>query len=203
MTESIDQKVSRLKMLAWSWPNYIETQSEKDAAEANFTAQLRIELEAVAVQGEPVATIHRNEYNEYRLEPHDNFDIKSIPFNVDVPLYTTPQPAPAVQAEPALTDDDIEAIASDPTLYSDYNPESCQVEYLDPVKFWRAIISAQSRTAAQTPAAMAASSTAMQPLTTHEIEDLWDAQLFHITDLSMAIDFARAIEEAHGIKGLT
>jgi hypothetical protein len=38
-----------------------------------------------------VAIIHRNEYNEYRLEPHDNFDIKSIPFNVDVPLYTTPQ----------------------------------------------------------------------------------------------------------------
>ena len=43
-------------------------------------------------QGEPVAIIHRNEYNEYRLEPHDNFDIKSIPFNVDVSLYTTPQP---------------------------------------------------------------------------------------------------------------
>lgn len=38
-------------------------------------------------QGEPVAYIHRNEYNEYRLEPHDNFDIKSIPFNVDVPLF--------------------------------------------------------------------------------------------------------------------
>jgi hypothetical protein len=38
-------------------------------------------------QSEPVAYIHRNEYNEYRLEPHDNFDIKSIPFNVDVPLF--------------------------------------------------------------------------------------------------------------------
>jgi hypothetical protein len=52
-------------------------------------------------QGEPVAIIHRNEYNEYRLEPHDNFDIKSIPFNVDVPLYTTPQ-----QRKP-LTDEKI------------------------------------------------------------------------------------------------
>jgi len=41
-------------------------------------------------QGEPVAIIHRNEYNEYRLEPHDNFDIKSIPFNVDVPLFKSP-----------------------------------------------------------------------------------------------------------------
>jgi len=44
-------------------------------------------------QGEPVAYIHRNEYNEYRLEPHDNFDIKSIPFNVDVPLFKESQPA--------------------------------------------------------------------------------------------------------------
>jgi len=40
---------------------------------------------------EPVAYIHRNEYNEYRLEPHDNFDIKSIPFNIDVPLFKSPQ----------------------------------------------------------------------------------------------------------------
>jgi len=57
----------------------------------------------LAKQGEPVAIIHRNEYNEYRLEPHDNFDIKSIPFNVDVPLYTTPQQRPWV----GLTDDEI------------------------------------------------------------------------------------------------
>lgn len=35
----------------------------------------------------PVAVIHRNEYNEYRLEPHDSFDITSIPFNIDVPLF--------------------------------------------------------------------------------------------------------------------
>ena len=50
-------------------------------------------------QGEPVAYIHRNEYNEYRLEPHDNFDIKSIPFNVDVPLYTTSQRKPLTDKE--------------------------------------------------------------------------------------------------------
>ena len=43
---------------------------------------------------EPVAIIHRNEYNEYRLEPHDNFDIKSIPFNIDVPLFKSPQRKP-------------------------------------------------------------------------------------------------------------
>jgi len=49
--------------------------------------------EAKQEKGEPVACIHRNEYNEYRLEPHDNFDIKSIPFNVDVPLFKESQPA--------------------------------------------------------------------------------------------------------------
>ena len=42
---------------------------------------------AAQPEQEPVAIIHRNEFNEYRLEPHDNFDIKSIPFNVDVPLF--------------------------------------------------------------------------------------------------------------------
>ena len=54
-------------------------------------AHQAIEALAKQEQGEPVAIVHRNEYNEYRLEPHDSFDIKSIPFNVDVPLYTTPQ----------------------------------------------------------------------------------------------------------------
>jgi hypothetical protein len=57
-------------------------------------------------QGEPVAIIHRNEYNEYRLEPHDSFDIKSIPFNVDVPLYATPQQRTWV----GLTDWEISAL---------------------------------------------------------------------------------------------
>ena len=53
---------------------------------------------------EPVAIIHRNEYNEYRLEPHDNFDIKSIPFNIDVPLFKSPQRKP-------LTDERLETMA--------------------------------------------------------------------------------------------
>lgn len=60
--------------------------------------------------GEPVAYIHRNEYNEYRLEPHDNFDIKSIPFNVDVLLFKAPQRKP-------LTDEQIFNVARD-----HYNP---------------------------------------------------------------------------------
>jgi len=54
-------------------------------------------------QGEPVAIIHRNEYNEYRLEPHDSFDIKSIPFNVDVSLFKSPQQRTWV----GLTDDEV------------------------------------------------------------------------------------------------
>ena len=39
-----------------------------------------------------------------------------------------------------------------------------------------------------------------QPLTVARIREVWDAQLFHITDLAMAIDFAQDIESAHGIK---
>ena len=60
----------------------------------------------------PVAHIHRNEYNEYRLEPHDNFDIKSIPFNIDVPLFKAPQ-----RTWVDLTDEQILEIARD-----HYNP---------------------------------------------------------------------------------
>ena len=72
------------------------TEAEKQEGQSNFCAQceaLSRELKAIKQEqstecvGEPVAYIHRNEYNEYRLEPHDNFDIKSIPFNVDVPLF--------------------------------------------------------------------------------------------------------------------
>ena len=35
----------------------------------------------------PVAYIHRNDYNEYRLEPTDAFKVTDIPKNVDIPLY--------------------------------------------------------------------------------------------------------------------
>ena len=66
-----------------------------------------IELKKALAQPEqePVAYIHRNEYNEYRLEPHDNFDIKSIPFNVDVLLFKTPQ-----RTWVGLTDDEKETV---------------------------------------------------------------------------------------------
>jgi hypothetical protein len=40
-----------------------------------------------------------------------------------------------------------------------------------------------------------------QPLTEAEIADVWDKQLFDITDMSLAIDFVRDIEAAHGITG--
>ena len=35
----------------------------------------------------PVAYIHRNEYDEYRLEPLDTFKVKDVPKNVDTKLY--------------------------------------------------------------------------------------------------------------------
>jgi hypothetical protein len=38
-----------------------------------------------------VAWIKRNEYNEYHLEPIEDFDINILPINVNVPLYTSPQ----------------------------------------------------------------------------------------------------------------
>jgi len=37
------------------------------------------------------------------------------------------------------------------------------------------------------------------PLSDEQIADLWDAQLFHITDLAGAIDLVRDVEAAHGI----
>lgn len=48
------------------------------------------------------------------------------------------------QAQPSqaleLSDAEIKKISSDLSLYEDYQPESCQADYLDPVKFARAII---------------------------------------------------------------
>jgi hypothetical protein len=43
------------------------------------------------------------------------------------------------------------------------------------------------------------SATHRQPLTEAEIADVWDKQFFDITDMSLAIDFVRDIEAAHGI----
>ena len=53
----------------------------------------------------PVAYIHRNEFNEYRLEPTDNFKITDLPVGVEMMLYTTPP-----QRKP-LTDEQREEIA--------------------------------------------------------------------------------------------
>jgi len=40
-----------------------------------------------------------------------------------------------------------------------------------------------------------------KPLSDDDISDIWDGWLIHITDKISAIQFARAIEQAHGIKG--
>jgi hypothetical protein len=55
-----------------------------------------------AEKQEPVAYVHRNEYNEYRLEPTDNFKIEDLPVGVEVMLYRHPKP----KREP-LTDEQI------------------------------------------------------------------------------------------------
>jgi len=47
---------------------------------------------AEAEKQEPAAYVHRNEYNEYRLEPTDNFKIEDLPVGVEVMLYPRPQP---------------------------------------------------------------------------------------------------------------
>ena len=79
--------------------------------EMNCASLMRLAAETLAQpEQEPVAYIHRNEYNEYRLEPHDNFDIKSIPFNVDVALFKAPQRKP-------LTDEEIGAILEGVNAY--------------------------------------------------------------------------------------
>ena len=50
------------------------------------------------------------------------------------------EPSQALELE--LSDAEIKKISSDLSLYEDYQPESCQADYLDPVKFARAIIAA-------------------------------------------------------------
>ena len=55
---------------------------------------------------EPVAYIHRNEFNEYRLEPTDNFKITDLPVGVEMMLYTTPPQRTWV----GLTDEEILAV---------------------------------------------------------------------------------------------
>jgi len=61
----------------------------ENARKALSTTLQHADLDAYveAQLGEPVAYIHRNEYDEYRLEPMDNFKITSIPRDLDIPLY--------------------------------------------------------------------------------------------------------------------
>lgn len=57
--------------------------------EAKCISAIEVGLDAIAKaeKEKPIAYIHRNEYNEYRLEPHDDFKINSIPVGVDVNLF--------------------------------------------------------------------------------------------------------------------
>lgn len=70
-------------------PKEQATQHWSDCAVHNEPAYPKGECDCGGYKPEqkPVAVIHRNEYNEYRLEPHDSFDITSIPFNIDVQLF--------------------------------------------------------------------------------------------------------------------
>ena len=72
----------------WGADNYFTDifSFEKSELQAFAEAYHKAKLEEL----EPVAYVHRNEYDEYRLEPTDNFRIKDYPVNVDVILYTLP-----------------------------------------------------------------------------------------------------------------
>ena len=80
-------------------------QDEVDIRSRLYQRIHELETQLAQPEQEPVAYIHRNEFNEYRLEPTDNFDIKSIPFNIDVPLFKSPQ-----RTWVGLTDEEIEEL---------------------------------------------------------------------------------------------
>jgi hypothetical protein len=85
--EAMKLALEALKDLQLCTDDYYESSHEASKKADKAITAIKEAL-AKQEQGEPVAIVHRNEYNEYRLEPHDSFDIESIPFNVDVPLYT-------------------------------------------------------------------------------------------------------------------
>jgi hypothetical protein len=67
---------------------------DKQHGQSNFCPQceaLGRELKAIKEHGDAVATIRRNEFDEYRLEPRENFDVQSLPIGVDVTLFKSPQ----------------------------------------------------------------------------------------------------------------
>ena len=95
-----------LKLALEALDKYGFAPCDKEEDWQGFKRAITAIKEALAqTEQEPVAYIHRNEYNEYRLEPHDSFDIKSIPFNVDVSLFKLPQRKP-------LTDEEVREIAN-------------------------------------------------------------------------------------------
>lgn len=92
-----------------------DTKLERDVA----LARLAITEEANSM------LLARNKWLEHTLEVAGASPVK---------------PSQALELE--LSDAEIKEISSDLILYEDYQPESCQADYLDPVKFARAIIAA-------------------------------------------------------------
>ena len=76
-------------------------QDEVDIRSRLYQRIHELETQLAQPEQEPVAYIHRNEFNEYRLEPTDNFKITDLPVGVEMMLYTTPP-----QRKP-LTDEQI------------------------------------------------------------------------------------------------
>ena len=76
-------------------------QDEVDIRSRLYQRIHELETQLAREEQEPVAYIHRNEFNEYRLEPTDNFKITDLPVGVEMMLYTTPP-----QRKP-LTDEQI------------------------------------------------------------------------------------------------
>lgn len=54
-----------------------------------------------------------------------------------------------MECRPAPTDDELQALADDPTLYEDYRYMGGSVEFLCPVRFGRAVLAKWGITAAQ------------------------------------------------------
>jgi len=81
MQSSVDKAVNRMAQPDQDW---IERERAVGYREGHQNA-----LKQMAQPEQPVAYIHRNEFNEYRLEPTDNFKITDLPVGVEMMLYTT------------------------------------------------------------------------------------------------------------------
>ena len=83
MQSSVDKAVNRMAQPDQDW---IERERAVGYREGHQNALKQM----AQPEQEPVAYIHRNEFNEYRLEPTDNFKITDLPVGVEMMLYTTP-----------------------------------------------------------------------------------------------------------------